>query len=242
MTASPVQERQDPQGARGLICSLLLHGVVILLLCRASLPPPLVPPLPVEIPIDLVSLADQTSLPAALQPAARPQLQARETALHPRPSAVPAASPPVAAADPLSQKLQRLAQWEQPKAVKPPSPAAQDGTGLSNVTASPNRGAAGNDARYSIEDYVRAQIEKRWVVPTAALERNDWVVKLDLQIAADGRIAKVQILDDPRLQEDRDFRSFAYSVRNAALLSSPLLLPTGAVELVLDFNPRQVQQ
>jgi hypothetical protein len=242
MTASMVQERQDPNGARGLICSLLLHGTVIFLLCRASLPPPLLPPKPVEIPIDLVSIADQTSLPAASQPAVRPQSQARETAKNPRPSAVPAPKPPAAAADPLSQKLQRLAQWEEPKSVKPASPAAQDGPGLSNVTASPNRGAAGNDARYSIKDYVRAQIEKRWVVPTVALERNDWVIRLDLQITADGRIAKVQILDDPRLQEDRDFRSFAFSVRNAALLSSPFSLPTGAVELVLDFNPRQVQQ
>jgi hypothetical protein len=242
MTASKANERQDPQGARGLLCSLLLHGTVILLLCRTSMPPPLTPPAPVEIPIDLVSLAEQTRLPAAAQPALKPQMRARETAKQPQPRAVPAPLPPVAAPDPLSEKLQLLAHWEEPKAVTPPSPSAQDGNGLSNVTASPNRGAAGNDARYSIKDYVRAQIEKRWIIPTPALVRNDWVVKLDLQIAADGKIAKVEILDDPRLQEDRDFRSFAFSVRNAALLSSPLTLPTGALELVLDFNPRQVQQ
>jgi len=212
----------DRRMARGLVCSALLHLLLALFLLRSHWPEPLPPP-PTMLPIDLVSIAEDAAAPPG--PKALPQLPAPK-----EPRIAPKLPPePV---DPLAEKLKRLSQWQN-----------TDGAGISNLSAGNGHGA---DAGYGIKDYLRAQIERRWVPPDGALERNDWVVKLRVHIKEDGSVASLEILDDPRLTEDPAFREFAFSARNAALLSSPLRLPPQFAgqprDVVLEFNPRRVQQ
>ena len=212
----------DRRMARGMMCSAILHLLLALFLLRMPWPHrPDLPQIP-EIPIDLVELGERTA--TATQTPALPQ--ARAASPHPQPALKPE---PL---DPLSEQLHRLAQARLP-----------DSGGISNLNA--GNGVRG-DAAYGIKDYLRAQIEKRWVLPEGALLRNDWVVRLHLHIKEDGSVTGIDIVDDPRMGEDRDFREFAFSARNAALLSSPLLLPPQfagqAKDLVLDFNPRRSGQ
>jgi hypothetical protein len=238
MTTAPATDYgADRRMARGLLCSALLHFLIMLLLVRASWPHSASRPQMLAVPIDLVSIAEDGVAPAGPQKAAIPQAKARESAERPDPRAVPpkGESGPV---DPLTLQLRRLAQMK-----LPPSPAIQDGAGLSNVTAGSGRGG---EASYGIKDFLRAQIERRWVLPAGALERNDWVVRLHLKVKEDGSVLLSEIVDDPRMAEDQGFRDFAFSARNAALLASPLTLPpqfAGQLrDVVLDFNPRRVQQ
>jgi hypothetical protein len=227
----------DRRMARGLVCSALLHGLTVLLLFRAPWPQSALRQQILAVPIDLVAITEQTSEPLGRQKAAMPQAKARESAERPDPRAVPPRAEP-AGPDPLTQKLQRLAQLQ-----LPPSPSIQDGAGISNVTAGAGHGG---DAGYGIKDYLRAQIERRWLPPPGSLERNDWVVRLHLKVKEDGSVLLSEVVNDPRLASDRSFRDFAYSARNAALLASPLQLPPQfagkARDVVLDFNPRRVQQ
>ena len=238
----------DRRMARGLTCSLLLHIVAAWFLWRPPhLPEPRLRPSPrFALPIDLVTLSEETVSPAAEQKSALPQARARETTERPNRAAVPEPkqAPDPTADDPLSKKLRELSQWNQPAPPLPASPNLQDGSGLSNVTAGNGNGRAGNPT-LGLKDYLRAQIERRWVLPEGAALRNDWVVVLHLSIK-DGRVVTADIVDDPRMGRDPAFREFAFSARNAALLSSPLNIPPQFVELArdvsLDFNPRQVQQ
>jgi hypothetical protein len=212
----------DRRMARGMMCSAVLHLLIALLLLRMPWPQRPQPPQKLEIPIDLVELGEQTA--SVARTPALPQARASSE----RPTPVQKPEP----LDPLSEKLHRLAQNQ-----------LQDTGGISNVDA--GNGVRG-DAAYGIKDYLRAQIERRWVLPEGALLRNDWVVRLHLHIKEDGSVTAIDIVDDPRMGEDRDFREFAFSARNAARLSSPLVLPPQFAgekrDVVLDFNARRSGQ
>lgn len=167
----------------------------------------------------------------------------------PRPAPRPAAKPqkrPSPPVDSFEAKLQSLARLRQPTPPVPPNPARQDGTGVSNRTASSSTAAPGPDALYSVKDFLRAQIERRWNLDRANLGSADWVISIHLLLNRDGKVASAEVVDDPRLATNEKFRSLAMSARNAALLSSPLTLPPGTYELVkditLDFDPRKVSQ
>jgi hypothetical protein len=71
------------------------------------------------------------------------------------------------------------------------------------------------------------------------------VVQLHLRLDGNGEVEKAEIVDGGNMGEPA-YRDFAFSVRNAALLSAPFALPPGldeaARDMTLDFNPRRVQQ
>jgi outer membrane biosynthesis protein TonB len=232
---------------RGVALSLALHGAVILLLLTlwSALKPSFVATDPLPIPVDLVDLGDETASPDA-ESAKMPQQRAAETAEHPTPQAVPV--PKRAAPVPVPGKA--LAKKEkdqvhpQPDPHRPPSPQPQEGAGVSNITTGAD-GTLGRTAAYGVKDYVRAQIERRWYPQGSALLRNDWVVQLHLTLNEDGSVGRAEIVDGGKMG-DVAYRDFAFSVRNAALLSAPFALPPGlddtALDMTLDFNPRRVQQ
>ena len=222
--------------------SAMLHGVFLILavllwsLSRSAAPPSRGPQ---AIPIDIVEVGDDsTSLEVGRS--RLPQERAAETADHPTREAVPV---PKQAHAP-SQAVHKDEGKTQPDPHRPPNPQLQDGNGVSNVTAGAD-GVLGRNAAYGVKDYVRAQIERRWYPQGSALQRNDWVVQLHLQLNQDGSIGHADIVDGGRMG-DADYRDFAFSVRNAAVLSAPFSLPPGlddaARDLMLDFNPRRVQQ
>jgi outer membrane biosynthesis protein TonB len=167
----------------------------------------------------------------------------------PRPAPKPAAKPqrePSPPVDAFEAKLQSLARLHEPTPPVPPSPARQDGTGVSNRTATSNTAATGPDALYSVKDFLRAQIERRWNLDRSIIGAGDPVISIHLLLNRDGKVASAEVVPDPRLATDENFRTLAMSARNAALLSSPLTLPPGTYDLVkditLDFDPRKVSQ
>lgn len=228
---------------RGIALSALLHGallVLVLLLwswARGAAPPPRGPQ---AVPVDLVEEGPETVSPEG-EKAKLPQQRAAETADHPTPQAIPVSKQAPAPGKKLAHKDQEKAQ---PDPRREPSPQPQDGSGISNVTTGAD-GLAGGHAAYGVKDYVRAQIERRWFPQGSALLRNDWVVQLHLQLDGNGDVEKAEIVDGGKMG-DVAYRDFAFSVRNAALLSAPFALPPGLDEasrdMTLDFNPRRVQQ
>ena len=223
--------------------SALLHGVMLVLafllwgLTRNPAPPPRGPR---AIPIDLVEEGAETVSPEG-EKARTPQSRAAETADHPSPQAVPV---PKQAPEPGKKLAHRDPERAQPDPHRVPSPHPQDGNGVSDVTTGSD-GTLGGQATYGVKDYVRAQIERRWFPPGSALLRNDWVVQLHLRLDGNGDVEKAEIVDGGKMT-DAAYRDFAFSLRNAALLSAPFALPSGMDEasrdMTLDFNPRRVQQ
>lgn len=67
------------------------------------------------------------------------------------------------------------------------------------------------------------------------------MVKIQIEITATGNVVKADIVEKERAALDRTYRDLAISARNAVLLSSPLVLPTGqyrpVFQLTLDLIP-----
>ena len=238
--------RSPPHLLRGIALSAVLHGLVLVLafllwaLARNAAPPPRGPR---AIPIDLVEEGPETTSPDG-EKSRLPRERATETAEHSAPQAVPVPKQAAPVQAPGKQTAHKDADRSQPDPHRTPSPQPQEGEGVSNVTTGSD-GVRTGHAAYGVKDYVRAQIERRWYPQGSALLRNDWVVQLHLQLSQDGAVEKAEIVDGGKMG-DAAYRDFAYSVRNAAVLSAPFALPSDlddqARDMTLDFNPRQVQQ
>jgi len=153
--------------------------------------------------------------------------------------------PPVPADD-LNARLRKLAQLRQPASSTPPMPRQQNGTGLSNVTATSADAGSAPDATYSVKDFIRAQVERRWNPDRTSVKIGDWRVAIHILLDRDGTVSGAYIVDEARYRSDKAYMAFAFSARNAVLLSSPLALPPGAYDIakdiVVDFDPKQVLQ
>lgn len=148
--------------------------------------------------------------------------------------------------DELSKKLQELALLRQPSPPLKADPQQQNGAGLSNVTTGSANAASGKTAAYSVKDFIRAQVERRWNLSRNMVQADNWTISVHITLRRDGSVTLAEIVDDPRLRTNRVFRDFAYSARDAVILSSPLAIPPGAYEIardiVIDFDPRRVLQ
>ena len=60
-------------------------------------------------------------------------------------------------------------------------------------------------------------------------------VAIRLKLSRAGVISDVQIVDQSRFVNDKLFRDMALSARNAALLASPISLPPGKYDAVMDI-------
>ena len=238
---SPEWRKAALEDGPGLAASLLLHGLIVLAILlvvmdRAS---HTVPPAFRLVPIDLVRLGENTTSPQAEQKAVVPQQRAAK----PQQAASPTdeslsptgrKSPPL---DTLDAKLRALARLRQPPSVL----KVENGQGASNVDAA-NDGTPGNRAAYSIRDYVRAQVERRWSLNLAKLGAREYSIPIRIVMKADGSIVLSEIVDMERAKHDALYRDVAISARNAVTLSSPIALPPGdypkTMHMVLNLNPR----
>ena len=98
--------------------------------------------------------------------------------------------------------------------------------------ASEGRGAGGG---YALSDFVRAQILRRWWPALDSEAARGQPVAIRLKLSRTGVISDVRILDQARFNNDKLFRSMALSARNAALLASPISLPPGKYDAVMDI-------
>lgn len=238
-------DRFQPAGP-GILASAVLHGLLAWYLLAG--PAPTVPPPPpiVEMPVDLVLLAESSHPPGRQEQAGQPEEEtpstappvpvARPTPPEPRPLALLSA-PRKTKRPPLPARLARKRTRSPHPPAAPASLQPDNGPDAANILSTSSNGAAfGPPASIDIRDFIRVQIENRWEVDISTLSRKSVTIGLHLKIEPDGRIASADLLEDSRYAADPDFRAIADSVRRAALNASPLRLPSGIPASLLDVT------
>jgi hypothetical protein len=223
----------------GLAGSLLLHAVLGFVLIYPMEVPETLPPV---VPVEVVVMGQESS------PSPQPQRQAvngaqqqrgvsaqRNPPRAPRREAEKPLPPPVIPVpelkkpDQLQAKLASLSKLRQPDAA----PQRPDGAADRNVNGN---GRGEGSGTYSVKDLIRAQIERRWNLRLDELGDRNIAVAVHLVLARDGAIETIDIVEDKRRGYDAVYRSIAISARNAALLSSPFLLPSQSYGEITDVT------
>jgi hypothetical protein len=224
--------RQARGGWRGGALSLLLHGLMLLLALaylahRPVLPQTTFHTLPIEIVIGQASTPGSSTTEASprVSRARAQQLAApQKEGVSPRGTKQPQ--------DELSAKLRALAQLSQPD------------DGGTAATSSAGGGQGSGAGAYTLRDFVRAQILRRWLPDLSAGQKRDLPVTLRVRLLASGTIDDVVIVDAARMKTDAAFHDMALSARDAAILASPLDLPPGhyprVQNLTIVLDPRAV--
>jgi outer membrane biosynthesis protein TonB len=183
----------------------------------------------VSVPID-VEIRDDRPAPAQQQTAAMPQGDERRPPSNTTPlGAEPSAGEPVP--DALETKLQALAKLRQP----------DSDTKIAAMTSNlPGSSGAGTPGQ-GLKDFIRAQVERRWNLDLASLGDSEFTVAIHVKMTKDGVVLKAEIVNSSR-SNDPAYREIAVSARNAVTLSSPIALPPGnyqdVMDMVLELNPR----
>jgi hypothetical protein len=232
---------QDRNVGMGLAGSAILHGAALLLLLllighgRREQPAPQFR----IVPVDMVQLGDETASPAQHLKALVPQERA---APRPKYNPVPTGTAPnktKPVPDELESKLRTLSKLRAPQSVTPMEDVE---TGASNVSAESDGAKRGSRATYSMRDYIRAQVERRWSLDLPRLGNRDVAIPIRIEITDRGVVTKAEIVETARAARDHAYRDVAISARNAVLLSSPIELPAGQYKsvmgLTLLLNPK----
>lgn len=239
---SPERRKAAGDNGPGVIASLLLHGLAVLLIFiiarNASQAPRKAVPF---VPVDLVRLGIDTESPPEPRKALVPQQKAsaKQEAASPTPETVAPNKTRPAPVDTLDAKLHALARLRQPQTVV----KVDEGQGLSNVDAA--NGAPGDRALYSVKDYVRAQVERRWSLNLAKAAGRNLTIRIRVVMKRDGTVVSAAIMEEARTKIDAMYRDIALSARNAVILSSPIALPPGdyprTMHFTLDLDPEDTQ-
>jgi hypothetical protein len=226
----------------GAAISILLHLLLVLLAVSVILKhsgetSSMIAP---AIPVDLVRLGANTEMPWSKIKSPVPQQSAPLTVRHEAASPADNAVSPNgthAARDSIDAKLRALARLRQPDTKL----NLDSDAGLSNVTAGDG---SGNRAMYSVKDYVRAQVLRRWSLDLKKLGGRKLTVHIRMEMKRNGAVTHAEIVEDAR-NDDALLRDIATSALNAVLLSSPIVLPPGdypaEMHFVLDLDPRDAQ-
>jgi len=222
----------------GLLGSLLLHGfafllILFLIIRHTAQDTQKQPPF---VPVDVVQWGEQTTAPPSPEHAPVPQQKAMlGPASAPKPEAA-APNKTRVAPDELQVKLRNLAKLQQPDSD------LKIENGASDEVATSNGAAPGAVTAYSVRDYIRAQILRRWVFDFSTLGNRNVSIPLHVALTGKGAVISAEILNRQRYITDRIYRDVALSARNAVLLSAPFKLPEGAprqgIDFTIDLNPR----
>ena len=201
----------------GLTGSVLLHLVVVGICLWWGFSHPLVrqPPLKAML-VDLVTTPTIMPGPSGAETLLRAPVPAAPKTEGVRPKAL---TPPP---DELEARIAQLAQLRAPDTALP-APANGAGAG---------RGTGGG---YALADFVRAQILRRWWPQLESDAARGTPVAIRLKLSRAGVISDVQIVDQARFANDKLFRNMALTARNAALLASPISLPPGKYDAVMNI-------
>jgi len=231
----------------GYAASLLLHLTALFVVLFAFMTTSQKQTQTRVVPVDVViRLAEETTSPPANQTSLKPvepamRSQKREQSNPTTPEGTSRLGTRPLPLDNLDAKLRDLAHLRQPKSDLP----ILDNTGTADVAAEAP-GAASGEAAYSIRDFVRATVERKWNLDFGKLGRRQYTIPLHIVMRRDGNIVNVEIVDRARYLSDAVYRSISLSARNAVLLSSPISLPPGeyrdVMEMTLVFNPRDMRR
>jgi hypothetical protein len=212
----------------GWALSLALHLGMVLLALWYLAGRPALPPALRTLPVELVRLAP-TPGPSGAQPAPHAGAPRPRQAAAPQPEGVrpDAIQQPL---DELSARLRALAQLSAPD-----TPLA--------VSGGNGEGGAGNgNGGYSLRDFIRAQILRRWLPALTDAASRAAVVRLNLNVSNKGEVSDIVIADQTRFRTDAVFHDMALSARNAAQLASPIRMPPGnwpkVIPLEIDLDPK----
>ena len=240
---SPERRKAAEANGRGVLASLLLHGLLVLMIFvvarHATQVPHKVAPF---VPVDLVRLGMETESPPAARRALVPQQRAaaKQEAASPTRESVSPKGTKQAPGDALDAKLRGLARLRQVQN----NLKIADGQGVSNVDAA--NGTPGDRATYSVKDYVRAQVLRRWSLNLAKMAGRNFSIQLRVTMKRDGTIVSSAIVEESRAKIDPLYRDIALSARNAVILSSPIALPPGDLPAImhftLDLDPKDAQR
>lgn len=229
----------------GLIGSVLLHVlaaiVILFLLSKTGLPSARVTPS--FLPVDIVQLDKDGD--TASPPEQRRSILVRQQSFH-VPVVVSASPRPVGTAprktlppvDALQAKLQSLAKLRQPDTTLVPL----ENSSRADMDSTSPDAAEGGEASYGVKDFIRAQVERRWLLDVALLGKRDFRVPIHVEMTRDGKVLLAEIVDKRRYNEDAAYREIALSARNAVILSSPFVLPPNyykdVTDVTLNLDPR----
>ena len=162
-------------------------------------------------------------------PAAKPT----QTALAPSGGAPEA--PPVT--DAFASKLEALAKLRAPA---PDAPSEGNSSRAASMLPS-SASSPGPAGMYGLKDFILDQVERHWNLNLANLKDADNSVPVRVKITKTGEVLNAQLIGDSR-SGDPHYDEVAISARNAVLASSPLALPAGqyddVMDMVLYMNPR----
>src|SRR5262249_11684494 len=155
-----VRRRYVVENGPGLLASALLHGLALLLVLVAvrTAVPPAREQLKTVL-VDIIHLGAETSSPPAPRKSVVPQSQAfarRAATAHSPPVGVKPAKTPTK--DDFQNRLNALAKLRAPET----STRALAGPGDTDTQENTSSDSPGGDATYSLRDYVRAQVMRRW--------------------------------------------------------------------------------
>ena len=212
----------------GVTGSLLLHAMAVVLWLAWSLHHPLIeaPPLKAML-VDLVRLpVVANGAPGGATHVAEPRLARAPRVLGVTPKAI---TPPP---DALEARIASLADLTTPASVLP----APDNDGTA--------AGMGQGGGYALADFVRAQILRRWWPDLGSDSERGTAVAMRLKMTSAGVISDIRIVDQDRFAHDKLFRSMALSARDAAILASPIPLPPGkydaVMEIAITLDPKAV--
>ena len=230
-------DRRSGNAALGFLFSAISHGLALLLLFVVGL-------FGTEgsegglqiVPVEVELIQQSQPAPSQQRFADLPKADVAQLPSDPARAAVAPTQP--SRTDALQAKLEALAQLRQPDVL---TPNRENGAARPDRVATNDDITSGRQGPFSVKDYIRAQVERRWNFDLANLGSNDFAVPIHVEITNAGVVLKADIVDSPRTN-DPMYREVAVSARNAVLLSSPISLPAGhydpVMDMVLDLNPR----
>jgi hypothetical protein len=138
--------------------------------------------------------------------------------------------------DTLETKLQALAKLRQPDSNQPSSQQRRaKSMRLMSDDAAPGHLSA-------VRDFIRDQVERHWSLDLASVGQEEFSIPIRIEITGSGTVLKAELIDTPR-SADPVYHDVASSARNAVLSASPLMLPAGhyqdVMELILHLDPRE---
>jgi outer membrane biosynthesis protein TonB len=267
VAAQASMRRRPPTTARepgyGILISLLFHGMILVATYITFHRNFATPEESQVVPVDLVTIADQTNVTA----------QAPPTPPTPEKMDIPP-SPPTPPPEPDLQDVEPAPEppipdfkvaKEKPVDEKPPVPTkkqqTQDFNDLLNKLTTPDKPVkavkagprviqgigAGNQMTADLADMLRSQIYRCWSPPQGVPDNrmNDLVVDFDLELAQDGRVIRAESPSTNPGNPNSYNLAAALAARNAIFQCAPYRLPPERYQLwreinPLRFDPRQI--
>jgi hypothetical protein len=251
----PTTERGPRYGVLG---SLLFHGLIFAALLFTFQRNFTAPEETHMVPVDLVTIADQTNVTAQAPP--QPEPQKMDT---PPPALEPPPEPQMQEVEPAPEP--DIPQFdiakEKPKPVeKPPEPPketkkqqATDFNALLNKLTAPDKPVktakagprviqgigTGNLMTADLADALRGQIYRCWSPPTGAPNAQDLIVEYDLALNPDGTVGRLQMtMGTAAAAAGNTYtRAAAEAASRAIYQCQPYRLPADRYNLWREINP-----